>query len=291
MAPSKDTSLDFMTRLSSHVFYHDPKTTHLPNHPSLILFAGWMGARNAHLAKYTAQYQLLFPTSRILLITYSVNDFISYPADKIQPAVDILRAEVKAAKEEGKGDEVRVLWHLFSNGGAGTTRHLFETIDKLDGKDAKVKGELALPRHVFIADSAPGDFHWMDSYSAMAASLPRWIHPLLHVWIIVGIAYYAILRRPTWFHANVLGLRETSVLAAQNVRLYFYGTKDIMVRPSDIENDAAAVKELVQGGEVKDGPVVRMERFEGSKHVSHARTDFERYWKAVEDAWAARNGS
>ncbi len=44
MAPSKDTSLDFMTRLSSHVFYHDPKTTHLPNHPSLILFAGWMGA-------------------------------------------------------------------------------------------------------------------------------------------------------------------------------------------------------------------------------------------------------
>ena len=35
----------------------------------------------------------------------------------------------------------------------------------------------------------------------------------------------------------------------------------------------------------KAGLDVRMERFEGSPHVAHARTDLERYWGTVKKVW------
>ena len=35
----------------------------------------------------------------------------------------------------------------------------------------------------------------------------------------------------------------------------------------------------------KAGLDARMERFEGSPHVAHARSDPERYWSAVKKVW------
>jgi hypothetical protein len=248
-----------------------------------------MGARNAHIAKYTAEYQRLFPSSRILVISFKWTYVLSHSHDNLRPAAEIIHAEAVAAKREGKEDEARMLIHMFSNGGAGTMRHLLETVRELRDPNGKPNGHLTVPRHVFISDSAPGYFHWMNAYSAMASNFPRWVRPLVHVWIIIGWVLYILPGRPTWFENNAHGCREADFLAQQTRRLYLYGNKDIMVDPSDIEDDAATVKKMVEGGKVRGrGPVVSLELFEGSSHVSHARTDFKRYWTAVEGAWKRR---
>ena len=62
-------------------------------------------------------------------------------------------------------------------------------------------------------------------------------------------------------------------------RLYLYSPIDELIPPEDVERHAAQAK--VQAG-VTD---IRMEKFENSPHVAHARTDPERYWSAVKRVW------
>ena len=60
-------------------------------------------------------------------------------------------------------------------------------------------------------------------------------------------------------------------------RLYLYSQADEMVPWTEVEEHAEEAR--------KAGLDVRMERFEGSPHVAHARTDPERYWGAVKKVW------
>ena len=270
----KDVSLDFMNRLSDWVHYYDPELPHDPAHPHLILFLSWMGARKAHIAKYTAEHQILYPSSRILLITYSpMSMWTNDHARLLRPAAEILSEEAKRA--EGS-DEVRMLIHSFSNGGAANARHLFNTMRDMDG------GTLSIPRHILVLDSGPGYFHWSTTYNAMAAVTPRWTHPLIHIWILIGYVFWYIPDRPHYCPMNVAALRKDDLLGQEAARLYLYGTEDEMVLREDVEDDAEWISK-------KGGVVVRKEKFEGSKHVSHARTDFERYWGAVSNLWEERD--
>ena len=60
-------------------------------------------------------------------------------------------------------------------------------------------------------------------------------------------------------------------------RLYLYSQADDIVPWTEVEEHAEEAR--------KAGLNVRMERFEGSPHVAHARTDPERYWGAVKKVW------
>ena len=185
------------------------------------------------------------------------------------------RARIEAKRAEGS-DEVRMLIHSFSNGGAANARHLFNTMRDMNG------GKLSIPRHILVLDSGPGYFHWSTTYNAMAAVTPRWTHPLIHIWILIGYVFWYIPDRPHYCPMNVAALRKDDLLGQEAARLYLYGTEDEMVLREDVEDDAEWISK-------KGGVVVRKEKFEGSKHVSHARTDFERYWGAVSNLWEERD--
>ncbi len=60
-------------------------------------------------------------------------------------------------------------------------------------------------------------------------------------------------------------------------RLYLYSMTDLII-PGD---EVAAHAEQARAG----GVAVAEEVFERSAHVSHARTDPERYWAAVKRLW------
>ena len=60
-----------------------------------------------------------------------------------------------------------------------------------------------------------------------------------------------------------------------------YGTGDEAVDWRDVEKHAAEAR-MILGDE---GGKVRLERFEGGRHVAHVRVDAERYWRVVKEAW------
>ena len=60
-------------------------------------------------------------------------------------------------------------------------------------------------------------------------------------------------------------------------RLYLYSQADEMVPWMEVEAHAEEAR--------KAGLDVRMERFGGSAHVAHVRTDPERYWGVVKKVW------
>jgi hypothetical protein len=60
-------------------------------------------------------------------------------------------------------------------------------------------------------------------------------------------------------------------------RTYIYSETDALVGHEDLEAQAAEAKIL--------GFDVRMEKFDGSLHVAHARKDEARYWGAVQETW------
>lgn len=60
---------------------------------------------------------------------------------------------------------------------------------------------------------------------------------------------------------------------------YLYSPVDELIPPEDVERHAAEARSRAG---IRD---VRLERFEKSPHVAHARTDPERYWGAIRRIW------
>ncbi|CZS90045.1 uncharacterized protein RAG0_01179 [Rhynchosporium agropyri] len=108
---------EHFVRLGPSVFYLEPTTPEAKHstYPDLILVAGWMDASPRNLTKYTAKYETLYPSARILaIITTSIDAaFLPNSASlkRIKAAMDILYTLPPSAK---------VLVHFFSVGGACT---------------------------------------------------------------------------------------------------------------------------------------------------------------------------
>jgi hypothetical protein len=60
-------------------------------------------------------------------------------------------------------------------------------------------------------------------------------------------------------------------------RLYIYSKTDELMPPGDVEGHAELAK--------RNGLQVRLEKYDESPHVAHARTDPVRYWNAVKQLW------
>ncbi|KAF9878467.1 hypothetical protein CkaCkLH20_03959 [Colletotrichum karsti] len=267
-----------MVPLSPNTFLYEPPSgaSADPNSPKLIVLFTWMSAQDVHIAKYTSRYTALYPTARILLVKCPFIHTLSARIAKreIKPAVSVVRALADTTATAAPGETARpqLLLHVFSNGGATNLAKFYELYAAADRA-----GRLELPPHVTVYDSCPGGFHWMRSYRALSAALPRFLAPFVHV--IIG--WFWIFQIP-FGKSGIFGkmwnaLKHRALLQSEQRRVYLYSKEDEMIYWGDVEKHANEAKEV--------GFQVERERFEGSQHVAHARLDGDRYWGTVKQLW------
>lgn len=284
------------TKISNVVYLHRPEprkssasSSSPAKSPRLIVLAGWMGAREPHLAKYTTRLQALYPGSPIVVLRSFVYHFttsISSHPTEIAAAVPVIKSVLADCRGEDddaddEGPRPAMLVHLFSNGGSAALRHLREqyAASSQGGKGA------SLPPHVTIYDSAPGKFQWQRSVTAFMASAARMniiVRLAMRLFVNCLFAFYWLTHVPwgrkgyldrTWLAQN-----DRQANSAEVRRAYVYSEEDALVDYREIEEHAASA---VQNGFT----VAAMEKFKGSAHVAHVRVDEERYWGVVKDTW------
>lgn len=295
-APAPASPLASMQPLSPIVSLHKPDAAPDPSAPKLIAVFSWMGAQDAHIAKYTARYQALFPASPILLVRCPLEyTVLSGKARReIQPALSAFRSFFPETGVEGEGEgkdeanmkkrgeeEPEMMLHLFSNGGCIMFQHFINTL-----RESSPTGKAVLPTHACAMDSCPGSFDWSRAYKAITASMPSWLSPLAHI-LIAAQVLLSFFVDPMGAEGGRWGgaLNEGDVLGRQVRRVYVFGDGDEMVDSADVVRHAGEARERGLDGRDGDGERVRLENFGQSKHVAHARTDGERYWGAVRWAW------
>ena len=271
-APSQ-APLASMQRLSPIVSLHKPEGSADPSAPKLIALFSWMAAQEAHIAKYIAGYQALYPASPILLVRCPFENTVlrGRPRREVEPAVSAFRSIFP--KGQKVPEESEMVLHLFSNGGCVMFQHFMNALRQSEGQEGQ------LPRHVCVMDSCPGSFDWMRTHRAVSQPFPAWMSPFVHL-LIAMQCFVSLVSEPVGVKGGRWGLilNEESVLGVQERRVYLYADGDDMIDTRDVERHAEEAKEL--GGEVK------MLNFgKASKHVAHARTDPERYWGAVREVW------
>ncbi|KAJ0165385.1 Transmembrane protein 53 [Colletotrichum tanaceti] len=277
--------LPAMQELSPTTFLYDPPSAVLDaNSPKLIVVFSWMSAQDVHIAKYTSRYMALYPSASILLVKCPFIHTLSTRISKrqIKPAVPVVRSLADAAGAAaftgggggGGGQPPQLLFHVFSNGGATNYAKFLELYSEADRA-----GRLALPPHVTLYDSCPGGFHWMRSYRALSASMPRVLSPLAHVFIGWFWLFHVPLGRVGFFGKMWAALRQKALLGSEKRRAYLYSKEDEMIHWADVERHADEAKE--------NGFDVRKERFDGSQHVAHAKLNPSRYWGVVREMWDA----
>lgn len=270
--------LGWMQTLSESVSYFDPKVEAAGsnNEPDLILIMSWMAAREAHISKYVAQYRKMFPSSRILVAQCPMAH-VTFPwrtRGAIAPAIPFLRELAERQKKnDAAGDKSpKLLLQMFSNGGVHTASWIRRMLQEgqPDRRDV-------MPRYVMLMDSCPGQFRWQSSYRAVMQSLPWWSGPIIHAVIAMVCLYHYLRRLPPIQNRNAQALRSPKLLERECRRTYLYGTADDLVLWTDVEYNARKAKEA--------GFNVRMEKFQGARHVAITRSEPERYWRAIRESW------
>ncbi|KAK5988661.1 hypothetical protein PT974_10147 [Cladobotryum mycophilum] len=293
--PDAAQPLSFMHRLSPSVSYFTPQEDeeagrrrgHTSRDPELIIVLAWMGARDAHIAKYIAQHRALFPSSAILLVRSPATHVLWPPlaSRHLRPAIPFLKGLAKpssSAERIGHASVLRqvprVLVHAFSNGG------MFSAVKMASLLRAATRGQdLVLPRYVLLMDSCPGNFHWMRTHSAFLQSLPRWSSPLLHLALLFAWLCYKLRLMYPAQNRNADLFREAALVPLEVSRTYLYGSADLVIDQRDIEEHANRA--------AKTGFLVRREKFEGAGHVMNARADGDRYWRIVRETWEGKVGT
>ncbi|KAK9482090.1 hypothetical protein V1527DRAFT_486027 [Lipomyces starkeyi] len=281
-----------------------PNTSGTP--PDLILIGSWMNASPRHIAKFTEYYQLIYPSSSILLLTSSTADFFFNTASKeaadFAPAVATVRAYIDQCSAYGQehstpGEGGGLLVHGFSNGGGGQVAFLAEHYKAATGHP--------LPARAVILDSLPGRSRFLVGIRTLSLGLPkawyvRW--PLQLAFAVLLAVFFQIphaLGRQTlatrlWNDLNAVassprlgevkekgnGEQRQAVMRKDAPRCYIYSDLDESILDHDIEDHADEA--------VAKGLKVKMVKFTGTKHVEHMRTDPKRYWGAVKGTWDVR---
>jgi hypothetical protein len=236
-----------------------------------------MDAQDVHIAKYITQYQTIYPNTTILLIKFVMKETMLAPIAKsaVQPAVLYLRSLVRAGDLSAAPARPEILAHVFSNGGATSMQNIYAIYRKLGQP---------FPLHSIVLDSCPGLHAFSSSYNALVAGFPAgFLRIIAAPFAILLILTSWILYHPLSFIAgedflsrNARVLNDRSLVKQTN-RTYIYGKADIMVDWRHIKKHAKMA--------ASRGFDVRQEIFENSPHVSHMRTDSQRYWLIVEETW------
>ena len=150
--------------------------------------------------------------------------------------------------------------------------------------------DVLLPVHCTVFDSAPGRFAYSRTVAALTAGFASATTPLvvrLAAALLARLAAgwfwlaRAVLRRPDGLAAVGRAHNDGVRRAREARRAYLYSRRDRLVGWRDVEAHA-------EDARARGFAVVRMENFGESPHVAHARTDGERYWKAVRETWEGK---
>ncbi|KAH9834518.1 uncharacterized protein C8Q71DRAFT_859508 [Rhodofomes roseus] len=276
-----------LRKLNSHVSLLDSSRVQSPNplHPSVILLFGWLEAEPAYLQKYVDRLHANFPTSTIVLIKADTSWYFSSESSlekEVLPAVHTIRRELSDA------DRTRgVLVHVLSNGGALQLVTLRKALAKSGATEHPASRRSRLPI-ALVLDSTPASSELASAIQswAPANTLMRWlaIPPITMLYTGFYIAN-ALAGHPPVFRAIRDELKSADLLPTVTnrgepeaiPRAYFTSNKDVITPMKDVETHYAEVVAL--------GFDATIERFVGSAHVSHARLDPDRYWRAVNNVW------
>ncbi|KAJ8096632.1 hypothetical protein POJ06DRAFT_286898, partial [Lipomyces tetrasporus] len=261
-----------------------PNTAGTP--PDLILIGSWMNASPRHIAKFTEYYQLIYPSSPILLLTSSMSDFFFNTARKetadYAPAVTTVRVHIDQWSTYGQdhstpGEGGGLLVHGFSNGGGGQVAFLAEHYKAATGHP--------LPARAVILDSLPGRSRFRVGIRTLSFGLPKAWYVRWPLQLAFAVLLAVFFRIPHALGRQTLATRlrddlNAAVIRKEAPRCYIYSDSDEFILDHDIEGhaDAADAK----------GLKVTKVKFTGTKHVEHMRTDPERYWGAVKGTWDVR---
>ncbi|KAJ3571989.1 hypothetical protein NP233_g3397 [Leucocoprinus birnbaumii] len=276
-----------------HVFRPQSTTIVEPTHPTLVLIFGWMGARLPHLHKYTSVYREMYPNTTILLVQSEPSFFWSTEClqrKALAPVVGVLGAVgciPPSPQNERKApnppiDRPRILVHVFSNGGCFQMVTLGKLLDSHQAKSITSTGSTS----VVIFDSCPGSGSFKGSQQAFASVVRNPMARLL-VKVVVTVLFCIqfvmkqVLRRQAYFQAMKTRLNNPDVLpwtSKATPRLYLYSEGDDLVEVNAVEDHMRSGRE--------NGYAISAEKFgKESKHVSHVRTDPQRYWAAIRRLW------
>ncbi|KAE9391483.1 hypothetical protein BT96DRAFT_864912 [Gymnopus androsaceus JB14] len=269
--------------------------------PNIILIFGWMGAKLPHLFKYTKVYEEMYPHATQIVVKSNPEFFWSFNRTRrrnLIPVAEILEAG-GYIQGKSKGPQVpekppRILVHSFSNGGA-TQLYTLGTL--LRARSANASKPTSTPQSTgsdivsaLVIDSCPGD----ASFSLMLRAFTEFIpNPLqrFSMTIVVTLLYIISLVKTRIFRFKHLferfkdGLLSTGKdggailpwLNKETPRMYVYSEKDEMISPQQIKKHIEEAR--------RRGLNVRIEVYEDTSHVAHARSYPERYWGAVKDLW------
>ncbi|KAF2224829.1 hypothetical protein BDZ85DRAFT_280047 [Elsinoe ampelina] len=273
MATNPTNPLPLFHPISPQILYHSPPpTSHSspppPDHPALILLCTWASASRRNIAKYTATYTTLYPSTPILILESTVTDMVfatdASQARAFAPARDVILSTLATA---GSGS---VLLHVFSNGGAQTAGRLMVSLPVRE-RERLLKG--------VVLDSCPGGTGMGRSADAMRASLPRtWVWGVVG-WVVVWVVLLGVMVVEVVFGVeNVVSvarrrLVDPEVVGREVPRVYLYGKKDKMVWWEDV---AAHVREAREGCER-----VEEVRFEDGDHCAYIVKNDREYWEAI----------
>jgi hypothetical protein len=236
--------------------------------PALIILFPWFSASQSNCAKYIDAYRSIYPSADILLVFTSMKQLLWRPGRKapdVRPAIPIIKAVAASMSEKDKTAETPlILLHAFSNAGSAMLARVREAYGR------------PFPPHVTIFDSSPGLYSFRRCLNGATSGLPRWLW--VAVWpgsalITVSYAAYYAGRRDGfryWFEMH-------NKVDGEVRRAYLYSGADEMIASSHVERHAQEAK--------SKGYDVRLEKFTGSRHVSHMRIDTTRYWTIVKDTW------
>ncbi|PYI30668.1 putative indole-diterpene biosynthesis protein PaxU [Aspergillus indologenus CBS 114.80] len=289
--------LKAFTQLSPSVYIHRPAhaTTNPQTPEQIIILAFWMNAHPRTLTKYLTTYLDLYPTATILCTLSTSLDFLVHftartQHARLQPAVAALRAAAAAAAAAADASpsssaHPRVYIHMFSNGGTFAVANLLEAYRAATGRPLAVEA--------MLYDSAPGTSTFRGGMRALAVGLPgNPVLRLLGTLVLAGILGWSMLLARVWPRADGVMVGRRGTLDAGLVvrggrkggsrtpevgtaprRCYLYSEGDRVVDARDVERHAEEV--------ARRGWEVERVKFDGSAHVSHMRTDPERYWGVV----------
>ena len=241
--------------------------------PSIILLFGWTGAAPSQLARYVANYSRTYPSARVIVLDCAFPDFYPWPLrgkEELERGFDEVM-EVIGAKEKERG----ILVHIFSNGGAIRFAYIANRFLETN--------HVPLPIRALVLDSAPCSMSPSTKAFTRSETLPYpW--PLRYIaFIPISIAlnvwniwmYASFQREPVAWACQLLNDRKFVPREAK--RAYIYSSMDRIINWKSVEDHAKVAKEK--------GYTTRLELFEGSSHVGHAKKDPQRYWTIVEELW------
>lgn len=278
-APAPATAarpLSFMEKLGPLVSFYRPSeapSTSATQQPRLIIISGWTDAKDAHIAKYIAKYQVLYPAAQILLLRSTMNCI--FRPSQIGPAMKRAASVVRAVFQTPvqSSSLPPLLIHIFSNGGSSSIANLYEQYAATAGPD----DDKRLPPHVTIFDSCPALFTISRAMAIVTVGLSPFQQliaaPFLYAFAVLWTASMALGLLPNslagWYKSHNKHAGNT----AEVRRVYIYSPTDSLTNYKDVETHAAEAK--------TQGFSVALEKYENSAHVAHLRKDESRYWETV----------